>query len=81
MSTSTSSRVGRASMTSRLRRSAGRAREIWSELDYAQRRLLEIQTGLTLSAHPARAKDRGRRASLAPLRADRLPIPLEPPTE
>jgi hypothetical protein len=28
-------------------RSLDRARVIWSELDYAQRRMFEIQTGLT----------------------------------
>ncbi len=28
--------------------SSARVREIWAELDYAQRRLLEIRTGLPL---------------------------------
>lgn len=64
---------------SRLRRSVHRASEIWSELDQAQRRLLEIQTGLPMSAPTARAKVRGRRASLGLRRADRRPIPPEPP--
>jgi hypothetical protein len=40
-----------ASLTGRVRairtRSVDRARVIWSELDYAQRRMFEIQTGLT----------------------------------
>jgi hypothetical protein len=34
-----------AATLSRLKRAARRAREIWAELDYAQRRLLEIHTG------------------------------------
>jgi hypothetical protein len=35
-------------MTSRIQKTIGRIRAIWGELDYAQRRLLEIQTGLPL---------------------------------
>jgi hypothetical protein len=31
---------------SRARRTIDRARQIWSELDYAQRRLFEIRTGI-----------------------------------
>ena len=37
-------------MRARLARIIGRIREIWAELDYAQRRLLEIRTGLPLGA-------------------------------
>ncbi len=37
-------------MQLRLRRFFARVREIWAELDYAQRRLLEIRTGLDLGA-------------------------------
>lgn len=47
--------------TSRTIRVLNRAREIWSELDHAQRRLLEIQSGL--SAWPRgdrRVGERGR---------------------
>jgi hypothetical protein len=37
-------------MRLRITRFAARARKIWSELDYAQRRLLEIRTGLSFGA-------------------------------
>jgi hypothetical protein len=37
-------------MRLRISRFIRRAREIWAELDYAQRRLLEIRTGLPLGA-------------------------------
>ena len=36
-----------------------RAREIWAELDYAQRRLLEIRTGLSLGAREDFGPPRG----------------------
>lgn len=65
---------------SQLGRMFGRAGEIWTELDYAQRRLLEIQTGVPVSAQTrATAKYRGRRANRGPGRADRLPTPPVPP--
>jgi hypothetical protein len=34
------------SSRSRVRRAIERIKELWSELDYAQRRLLEIRTGV-----------------------------------
>lgn len=43
------------SVLSRLRRIFSRATQTWAELDYAQRRLLEIRTGvpnLTPPSHP-----------------------------
>ena len=33
-----------------LRRMIGRARSLWAEMDYAQRRLLEIRTGVPMGA-------------------------------
>jgi hypothetical protein len=33
---------------SRIQKTIGRIRAIWAELGYAQRRLLEVQTGLPL---------------------------------
>jgi hypothetical protein len=41
-------------MTTRLRRSATRARQIWDELDYAQRRVFELRTGVPLAPRPPR---------------------------
>lgn len=43
--------------TKRVRRNSARerARQIWAELDYAQRRLLEIQTGIPV---PVRRRQR-----------------------
>ncbi|MGI8712256.1 MAG: hypothetical protein ACR2NR_03555 [Solirubrobacteraceae bacterium] len=38
-------------------RSIGRARVIWSELDYAQQRLFEVQTGLRINRHTAEIDD------------------------
>jgi hypothetical protein len=35
-----------ATTKSRARRIIGGARQLWAELDYAQRRLLEIRTGI-----------------------------------
>ncbi|MEO8966373.1 MAG: hypothetical protein ABI355_02150 [Solirubrobacteraceae bacterium] len=35
-----------ATRTSRVGQIAGRVKEIWAELDYAQARLLEIRTGV-----------------------------------
>jgi hypothetical protein len=37
-------------MRSRVIRFIGRVRQVWAELDYAQRRLLEMRTGLDLGA-------------------------------
>jgi len=42
----------------RMSRTIGRLKEIWAELDYAQRRLLEIRTGVPLLAHTERASVR-----------------------
>jgi len=42
--------------TSRARRGLDRARRIWAELDYAQRRSLELQTGVPMGASKARAR-------------------------
>jgi hypothetical protein len=36
-----------ATTTSRARRIASRISSTWAELDYAQRRMLELQTGVT----------------------------------
>jgi hypothetical protein len=44
--------------TFRTRRGVQRARRIWAELDYAQRRSLEIQTGLSLGAREIRPQIR-----------------------
>ena len=41
--------------TSRIKRVARRAKRIWSEMDYAQRRMFELRTGV-----PARADRRPR---------------------
>jgi hypothetical protein len=35
-------------LVSRIKRAIWRARELWTELDYAQRRLLEIRSGQSL---------------------------------
>lgn len=48
-----------ATKTSRVSRIAGRVKEIWAELDYAQARLLEIRTGvpgLTRRGRPRSAR-------------------------
>jgi hypothetical protein len=42
--------------TFRARRGIQRARRIWTELDYAQRRGLEIQTGIPLGARELRPR-------------------------
>jgi hypothetical protein len=36
----------------RIRRTISRVKAIWSELDYAQRRLFEIQTGIEVDERP-----------------------------
>ena len=57
-------RIEGAAMTNatqaRARRTIERIREIWAELDYAQRRLLEIRTGI-----PMQARRRVRKTSHA----------------
>lgn len=48
-----------ATKNSRLGRIAGRVKEIWAELDYAQARMLEIRTGvpgLTRRGRPRSAR-------------------------
>jgi hypothetical protein len=40
----------------RLKRRIGRAKAIWSELDYAQRRMFEIRTGIEVDARPPVAR-------------------------
>ncbi|HWE09982.1 MAG TPA: hypothetical protein VG325_11540 [Solirubrobacteraceae bacterium] len=45
------------SVPSRVHNLVTRARRTWSELDYAQRRLFEIRTGLEVSgSHPRRRR-------------------------
>lgn len=44
--------------TSRTRRGLNRAKRTWAELDYAQRRSLEIQTGLPFGARELRPQIR-----------------------
>ena len=46
-------------MRLRISRFVRRAREIWAEMDYAQRRLLEIRTGLDLGAREDYGPPRG----------------------
>ena len=45
----------------------GRIRHTWAELDYAQRRLLEIRTGIPSLAQPERARLRGSTGKLEAL--------------
>jgi hypothetical protein len=52
---------------SRTRQRIDHARRIWAELDYAQRRTLEIQTGIPLGARDVRP--RINRDELSRLRA------------
>jgi hypothetical protein len=54
------------STTSRTRRTFGRAKKLWAEMDYAQRRLLEIRTGVPLST-PEETKARHDQAEVAEL--------------
>ena len=42
--------------TSRVRRAARRIKLIWSELDYAQRRLFEIRTGIEVDRPAKRSQ-------------------------
>ncbi|HEY4825616.1 MAG TPA: hypothetical protein VIH85_02565 [Solirubrobacteraceae bacterium] len=39
----------KTSATSRIKRAARRAKRLWSELDYAQRRVFEMRTGVPLT--------------------------------
>jgi hypothetical protein len=38
------------------RRTVGYVKDLWAELDYAQRRLLEIQTGMPIQRERARVQ-------------------------
>lgn len=58
---------------SRVRRAARRIKVIWSELDYAQRRLFEIRTGIDVDRRGKRS-----RAELDALYA--VPPSKRPPT-
>lgn len=40
----------------RIKRTIGRAKAIWSELDYAQRRLFEMRTGIDVDDRPPVAR-------------------------
>lgn len=44
--------------TNRIVRVIDRAKEIWAELDYAQRRVVEITTGVPLGAEHPRVRTR-----------------------
>ncbi|MGN6872270.1 MAG: hypothetical protein ACTHMY_28090 [Solirubrobacteraceae bacterium] len=55
--------------TLRARRGIVRARRIWAELDYAQRRSLEIQTGIPLGARDVHPRIRRSFDELSRLRA------------
>jgi hypothetical protein len=41
--------VVKTSATSRIKRAARRAKRLWAELDYAQRRVFEMRTGVPLT--------------------------------
>jgi hypothetical protein len=60
-----------AAKTSRVGRIAGRVKEIWAELDYAQSRLLEIRTGVPGLTQRGRARGarqaRGSRSRAQPV--------------
>lgn len=62
-------------MISRAPRVIGRLREIVAEVDYAQRRLLEIQTGIPLTRATERALARAQIARLEALYASPGPDP------
>jgi hypothetical protein len=47
----------------RLRRFIRRAREIWAEMDYAQRRLFELRTALPVDPREDSGPPRGRAAA------------------
>ncbi len=40
----------------RVRRTIRHLRQIWAEMDYAQRRLLELRTGMSFDARPERRR-------------------------
>lgn len=64
-------------MISRVRRIVRHVREIAAELDYAQRRLLEIRTGISLTPETERARVRSEIARLEALYAQ-PPTPARP---
>jgi hypothetical protein len=45
-------------ITHQTKRTVKRIRALWAELDYAQRRLVEIQTGVSCRPGPRRLGDR-----------------------
>lgn len=49
---------------SRARRTIGRLKRLWRELDYAERRVLEIRTGVPFSTPEERRRSRLRVAQL-----------------
>ncbi len=49
-----------ATFTTRARRIASRIAETWSDLDHAQRRLFEIQTGTSAASRGRHPRPRGR---------------------
>ncbi len=55
--------MGTATET-RARRIASRAKRLWSELDYVQRRVLENQTGVPFVTDEERRRSRARVAQL-----------------
>jgi hypothetical protein len=72
MSTPAISRTERSTSTSilsRLRRIFTRVTQTWAELDYAQRRLLEIRTGIPNLAAPKRPRISRRVSDLEALYA------------
>ncbi|MGO9957129.1 MAG: hypothetical protein ACLP50_14365 [Solirubrobacteraceae bacterium] len=68
-------------MSTRARRILGRLRRTAAELDYAQRRLLELRTGIPLTPETERALARAETAKLETLYAqpDRDPEPTRSP--
>jgi hypothetical protein len=54
-------------MRHRSHKAIARVRRVWNELDHAQRRLLEIQTGLPLAGPASRRRDDHRIARLEDL--------------
>ena len=67
-------------MISRVRRILRHVREIAAELDYAQRRLLEIRTGIPLTPETERALVRSEIARLEALYPGRTPALNRPAT-
>lgn len=58
---------------SRTSHTIGRVKQIWSELDYAQRRLFEIRTGVPSTAPGKRPTDQARVDELERLYANTHP--------